>query len=487
MKATLIFLGVTLGGWGNFGKVGSSEANFVQYGLAYISAYAKKEGHDLDLIDLRKLHGWEEFELEIAKRSPGIFGISSMSVDFGVALDAIKRIKVISKDSIVILGGVHATVAIEELGKIDQIDYIIIGEGEISFSQLLSKIEEGSSEQRIIKGISPDINSLPYPDRDIFDYENGELLHPWLPHMETPFVSIITSRGCPFRCTFCQPAERMVFGGKAKNRMLANIIEELKFLRQRYKFKSLLIHDDLFTFNRKWILEFCRMYREEGFAQPFTCQARVDFIVKNEDVVKKMVESGLSCFMIGFESGSQRILDFLKKGTTVEQNRQAAEICKKYNIKIFANYMFGIPTETFDEVRETVKFIRHIKPYHPSPSYLTPYPGTELYNYCVKNNLILKGSYEYYDRSPRRKGKLEGIDYNFLKAAVMRSMDYERGHLLSTESNESWLIKIFHKSISIIKAELNGKSPLRASKSPLRAISEIIAAFALSFNTLVLH
>lgn len=470
MRATLIFPGITLCGWGKFGKAGTpSDANFVQYGLAYISAYAKKVGHSIELIDLRRLNGWEEFEWEVENRSPGIFGISSMSVDFGVALEVVKRIKAINSKSITVLGGVHATVATDIVKEIDEIDHIITGEGEITFSQLLSRIESGSFEQKVIKGTPPNIDKLPYPDRDMFNYQKGELLHPWLPHMETPFASIITSRGCPFRCTFCQPGERMVFGGKAKIRSLTDVIGELRFLRERYRFKSLLIHDDLFTFNRKWVLEFCKRYREEGFTQPFTCQTRVDFIVKSQDVVEEMVQSGLSCFMIGFESGSQRILDFLKKGTTVEQNWKSAEICKKYGIKIFANYMFGVPTETPDEVRETVNLIRHIKPRHSSPTYLTPYPGTELYDYCAKNNLLLMESYEYYDRSPRRVGKIKGVNYNFLNFAVQRSKDYLEDNLLEQQEAVNGLIGRVHAALSkfrgIMKEEGLSSALVRMGRS----------------------
>lgn len=425
MKATLIFPGIILTGWNTFGKVPYSEANFVSYGIAYISAYAKKQGHLVDLIDLRKLNGWDDFEWEVKKRSPGVFGISSTSLDWPVTLEAIKRIKSIHNDSVIVLGGVHATTATKEAKEIETIDYIIRGEGEIAFSQLLSNIEKRrGSKERIIQGISPDINTTPYPDRDSFDYEKGESLHPWLSHMKAPFASITTSRGCPFRCSFCQPAERMVFGG-ARIRTVEGVIKELKFLREKYKFRSLLIHDDLFTFNKKWVLEFCEKYRSEGLAQDFVCQARVDFIVKNEDVIEKMVQSGLTCLMIGFESGSQRILDFLKKGTTVEQNWKAAEICKKYNIRIFANYMIGVPTETPDEVIQTVRFIQSIKPHYPSPAYFTPYPGTDLYNYCLTNDLILGNSYGYYNRAAGSSAKIRNINYDFLEFAAERSRNYK--------------------------------------------------------------
>lgn len=428
MKATLIFPGITLSGWGSFGRGASSEANFTPYGLAYVSAYARKEGHEIDVIDLRKLSGWEEFRSEIKKRSSRVFGISSMSVDFSAAGEAARLIKEADASSVVVLGGVHATVATDEADKTGLFNHIITGEGEISFSRLLSALEKFAPPEKIIRGLSGKIEELPHPDRDAFDYENGEAAYPWLPFMERPFVSIIAGRGCPFNCAFCQPAERMVFGGRSKIRPVIDIIAELSFLRERYNFNSLLIHDDLFTLHRGQVLDFCRAYRKESFPASFTCQARADFIVKNEDVVVKMAQAGLKCLMIGFESGSQRILDFLKKGTTVEQNRAAAEICSKHGIRIFANYMFGVPTETEDEVRQTVSFIRGIRPSHPSPCFFTPYPGTELGDFCIKNGLLLEKSETYYNRSAMAQGKLKGINYTFLKAAAERSRDYPRDY-----------------------------------------------------------
>lgn len=424
MKATLIFPGIAMKGWNCFGNAIDPEANFIPYGLAYISSYAKSKGHIIDALDLRRMKGWDEFKDEISKRSPGVFGVSSMSVDFGVAIEAIKIIKDIDKGSIIVLGGVHATVALEDSSQIIEIDHIVTGEGEIAFTDALERLERKESLPRVIEGTTPNINTLPYPDREIFNFRDGEMKTPWLAHMPLPFISMITTRGCPFKCTFCQPAERMVFGGKARFRDVDNVIAELMLLRNKYNFKSLLIHDDLFTFNKKWVLEFCKKYKKNGFNQIFTCQARADFIAQNEDAVREMKESGLSCFMIGFESGSQRILDFIQKGTTIEQNRKAVEICHKYGIKIFANYMFGIPAETKEEVFTTIDFIRWARPEHPSPAFFTPYPGSYLYDYCKEKDISLIDSYQNYARNPTQ-AKIRGIDYEFLSFAVERSKDYK--------------------------------------------------------------
>ena len=133
-----------------------------------------------------------------------------------------------------------------------------------------------------------------------------------------------------------------------------------------------------------------------------------------------MKRAGLAMFLIGFESGNQRVLKFLRKGTTVEMNYRAAKICKKYGIRIWANYMLGIPTETKEETMDTVKMIHAIRPYRPSPAFFTPHPGSDLYEYCVKSDLSLIKSYDGYSRSPNEP-KIKGTDYVFLQKALIES------------------------------------------------------------------
>ena len=141
-----------------------------------------------------------------------------------------------------------------------------------------------------------------------------------------------------------------------------------------------MIHDDCLTENREWVIEFCRQYKAEGFTQPFVAQSRADIICKNRDMVEALCEAGLSLFIIGFESGSDRVLKFLRKGCTRQQNLEAARICKDLNIKIWANYMLGLPTETKNEVLETLSMLKQIRPYHCSPAYYTPHPGSDQKN-----------------------------------------------------------------------------------------------------------
>jgi anaerobic magnesium-protoporphyrin IX monomethyl ester cyclase len=199
-----------------------------------------------------------------------------------------------------------------------------------------------------------------------------------------------------------------------------NVIAELRILTERYHIASFMFHDDCLTEDRDWVIEFTEKYIAEGFTMPFFCQSRADIIVKHEDMVTRMAEAGLRGYFIGFESGSDRVLKFIRKGTTAEQNRQAARICRKYGISVWANYMLGLPTETKEEVMETVRLMKEIDPDYYSPAFFTPHPGTDLYDYAAEHDLSRITDYDSYRRNPTEP-KIKGQDYDFLKWAMHES------------------------------------------------------------------
>ena len=320
VKATLCYCGISQCGFDSYGK--DDEGSYLHHGLASISAYAKSKGFYVDLLDLRKLKGWSDAEKEVNKRGSAVYGLTMNSVDYNYVNKCIDIIKAVDNSAKVVVGGIHPTVMTEEVACNKNIDYIVTGEGEISFTELLLDIEQGRHPPRIIKGKVPDLDSIPFIDRELFD--GFEV--PRCPGFEPPFITIIAARGCPYGCTFCQPAESMLFGKKVRKRSVDNVIDELKKLNSLYSFKSLMIHDDCFTADKKWVDEFCEKYKSNGFNQPFICQSRADFICNNENLLKKLKDSGLMYLIVGFESGSQRVLNFIRKGVTVEQNLKAAFI-----------------------------------------------------------------------------------------------------------------------------------------------------------------
>lgn len=414
MKISLVFAGIAETGFNRSRE--RLKLIWINHGLASISGSARKAGHEVNLIDLRQLTSWDEFKEKVKASMPQVAGFTMMSVDYGTVTRAIAIVKEVDRKIKVVVGGPHPNLALEEVEKNADIDYIVLGEGELSFVGLLKDLESGNAPARIIRGVKPDLDSLPFADREIFGAGEMPIDH----FLRIPFVTIIAGRGCIYNCSFCQPAERIIFGPKVRRRSVKNVMDELKLLRERSNFQSLMIHDDCLTEDRDWVMDFCAEYKRNRFNQPFVCQSRADIICRNEDMVKRMARSGLVMFLIGFESGNQRVLNFLRKGTKVEQNYKAAEICRRYGVRVWANYMLGIPTETKEEALDTLKMIRKIKPYRASPAFFTPHPGSDLYKYCEEEGISLIKDHGDYSRSPDSP-KIKGIDYVFLKQVLEES------------------------------------------------------------------
>ncbi len=426
MKTTLIYAGIAGYGFKSLGK--GMEAGWISHGLAHLSSAAKAKGFEVDLIDLRGLTGWDEFRAEVERREPRVVGLTMMSVDYNPVMRCVDIVKELNSRIYTVVGGPHPTLALDEVAKNPNIDYIVTGEGEITFPKLLAAIERGEPpEERVLVGERPVLDELPFPDRDLFleewrrcGYNLDSPEVPFIPELPPPFITIIAARGCKYNCRFCQPAERILFGRKVRSRSPGNVIEELKLLRDKYHFASFMFHDDCLTEDREWVREFCRLYKSEGFTQPFACQSRADIIVRHEDMVELMADAGCKLYFIGFESGNDRVLRFLRKGTTREINLKAARICKKYSLKIWANYMLGIPTETKEEVMDTISMLKEIDPDYYSPAFYTPHPGSDLYTYCIENDLSLITSHDQYRRNPTET-KIKDQDYEFLNWALRES------------------------------------------------------------------
>jgi len=421
MKIVFVYPGISAIGFKSFGNpVLGYQSSMIHHGLCSLSASLKPQGFKVELIDMRSLTGWEDFLLTLRRLRPDVVGITSLSVEYDTVRRALALTKGVATSITTLVGGVHPTVATEEVAADPNVDHIITGEAEISLVGLLRGLAAGRARERVVVGVRPpDLDELPFADRELFDYR-AELGNPFLADVfgfQPPFVTILTSRGCIYNCSFCQPSERLMFGPKVRRRSVANVMSELEYLRDRYHFRSLMIHDDSMTQEADWVEEFCEEYQARGFRQPFWAQSRADFVCAHPQVVGLMAQAGLAGLSIGFESGSDRILRMLRKGVTVQQNYDAARICRKYGIRIFANYMLGVPTESKDEVMDTVRMIREIRPDYHSCSFFTPLPGSDLATYCAENDLCLVHNYSEYNRGSLTP-KICGVDYDFLIRAV---------------------------------------------------------------------
>jgi len=412
---TLIYPGIAISGFGLAGKSNSGEVNWIHHGLASIGASLKSKGYDVKLIDMRTLDSWEHFKKTIENINPEIIGISISNVDYKIAMKTAEIIKGFKPSAKIIAGGLNPTIFPEIYQNNEKIDHIITGEGEITFVKIVQAIEDNLDVPKFNKGEKPDLDKLPWVDRTLFDYSRELNCH-YTPDQKLPTVTMIAGRGCPYHCTYCQPAESLTYGRPHRMRSPQNVISELRTLKNKYDFKSVTFWDDTFTLNREWVFEFCDLYEKEKFDATIAACSRADIICRNEDMVKRLSEIGLDWFTIGFESGSQRILNLIKKGTTVEQNYKAASICKKYGIKILATFMLGLPTETKKEQLATIKMIIETKPESTLPFYFVPIIGTEIYDLCKEKDLILSDINDPFniERTCVFKPRIKNINYKFL-------------------------------------------------------------------------
>lgn len=299
MKTTLVYAGISGKGFASVGQ--GMDSGWISHGLCSLAACAKEKGFEVDLIDLRALNGWEDFREQLLARQPKVCGLTMMSVDFNPVMKCIDIIKEVDPSTIVVVGGAHATLATGEVLANPKIDYVVTGEGEIAFPKLLSAIQnESPPSERLLIGERPDLDSLPFPDRELFlqewrraGYSLGSPEASFVSELPPPFVTLIAGRGCRYHCSFCKPGEDLIFGKGTRRRSVDNIIAELRHLRDRYHFNSFMFHDDTLTEDRRWVHEFCKVYRAEGFRAPFFCQSRAEIIVQHEDMVAELVKAGL--------------------------------------------------------------------------------------------------------------------------------------------------------------------------------------------------
>jgi anaerobic magnesium-protoporphyrin IX monomethyl ester cyclase len=425
LRTTLVLPGITGKGFNSLGQ--GMDSGWISHGLAILAACAKQKGFAVDLLDLRALRDWDHFRTELLARQPDVVGVSMMSVDYNPAMECLQIVRQVLPQATTVVGGPHPTIMLDEVKDNPLIDHMFLGEAEVTFPEFLARRARAEPSERVIPPEHPDLDAIPFADHEFFlqewrkwGYGLDSPEAAFVPELPPPFVTIIAGRGCIYNCSYCQPAERLIFGRQVRRRSVPNVMAELEELRSRYHFNSFMFHDDCLTEDRDWVIAFCQAYRQAGFTQPFFCQSRADIIVKNEDMVKMMADAGLRGYLIGFESGSDRVLKFIRKGTKRAQNLEAARICKKYGISIWANYMLGLPTETKEEVMETISMLKEIDPDYYSPAFYTPHPGSNLYDYCLEHDLSLIKNHDSYRRNPD-EAKIKGVDYPWLQWALVES------------------------------------------------------------------
>jgi anaerobic magnesium-protoporphyrin IX monomethyl ester cyclase len=193
------------------------------------------------------------------------------------------------------------------------------------------------------------------------------------------------------------------------------------YLKTLYQYQSVTFWDDTFTFRKDWIDRFCDIYEASGIKAKIAACTRADIVCRNEAMVERLAGVGLDWFVIGLESGSQRLLDMIKKGTTVEQNIEAGKICKRHGVKVFGTYMYGLPTETEEDTLATATMIDEIAPEFHSPFWFVPIRGTEIYSMCENMDLILpETNGRTIARTAVYQPTIRDVNYDFIGDVMFR-------------------------------------------------------------------
>ena len=400
----------------------------VNHGLCAVSAFAKSKGYDdISLLDVRRLKDWSDFDARMAAARPDVVGITMRSCDYHNVERILQSARAANPGVRTVIGGPHPTAAPEDIPEPELVDHIIYGEGEIAFARLLDDIAAGRSPERLLRGESPELDSLPFDDRELYDYAHTVTMPNYPGVFKAPMVTMITCRGCAYRCNFCAPHAEMMFGKRMRYRSVGSVMEELQMLHGQWVFNSLKFYNSDFLANPRWALEFADAYGRSGIKAPIMIQTRAASLCRAEDALAAMKEVGLKLVLMGWESGSQNILDFLNKGCRVEHNYRSAELCRKYGLLFSGSFMFGIPTETAADIEASVELARKARPHFTSVAFFTPLPGTHLANYCDERNLSLVEDYDDLLSFSPEKAKVRGVDYDTARAGAEQILGLKFG------------------------------------------------------------
>jgi radical SAM superfamily enzyme YgiQ (UPF0313 family) len=233
------------------------------------------------------------------------------------------------------------------------------------------------------------LDELPFPDRDIVKIEPYQTAH----YGGLKGTCVCTSRGCPYRCTYCLWPNTM-YGRKFRARSPENVVDELDELENRYQAREIYFDDDTINFDMERLIKICQLIRQRDLHLKWFCQARVDKV--DEELLREMKAAGCYNIFFGVESGSQEILNKIKKGITLEQAERAFALCRKLGIRTQAFFLLGIPGETRETMRQTVGFAKKLKPSSAQFAIVIPHPGTELYEECKKHGWLKAENWEDY-------------------------------------------------------------------------------------------
>lgn len=353
--------------------------------LGYIASYLRKHMPNVEIKIVDGMAG-DNPTRELFKFQPDIVGITATTPQAPEAYRLADSIRRNRPDILVVIGGVHASALPHEA--LEHAHIIVVGEGEEVFRKIVAGELPNSTKAHFIYQGKPleNIDDIPSPAFDLLKMREYLKHGPPFPRLKHPIMSMVTSRGCPFKCPFCHNSFRRY---KPSYFSAKRIADEIEYFISEYGIKSVFFNDDEFFVNVKRLKKLAVEFKQRGINKriKWGCQARVNSI--NPFVLELAKRMGCVCISPGFESASQRVLDYLKCGTTkVEDAEKAIRLCNEYGIVVGGSFIFGTPTETLEEMKQTFRWFEHNPLKFIGINTIIPYPGTLIWKYAKHNGLL---------------------------------------------------------------------------------------------------
>jgi len=375
--------------------------------LCYLAAVLEKNGIKVEIIDSEAEElNKDETVKKILSSEPKIVGFSCTTPMIESVKYCAEKLKEANKDIKIVIGGPHITAMWENIIKLPYVDFCIRGEGEyplLELSQTVLKNKDANGIANVVnkekvnplRPINENLDELPFPARHLLKIDR--YAQATIGKKKGNFQTVISSRGCPMMCVFC--SAHITFGRKVRYRDPIKVVDEIEECIDKFKIENLGFLDDTLTLNKPHITKICEEIIKRGINKKIEwfCNGRVDTVDK--EMLELMKKAGCYSISYGIESGSQRVLNILKKGFTLEQVEKAIKITKELGIHVHGYFILGSPTETKEDIEKTIKWAKHLDPDTVQFTILAPFPGTESYKMYLdstKNPLDFE-NFRFYD------------------------------------------------------------------------------------------
>jgi len=419
-------------------------------GIMSIAAYLRQEKHcDVRIEDIR-ISGDDKYGIEAKVRNyrPDVVGISALTFESNAILWIAESVKRADDNIPIVLGGPHATAYPEVAIATPNIDYVVVGEGELIAGQLVERLINGD-DLSDLKGIVfernteifstgrgeyvEDLDQIPMPAHDLIQSEKYAEYQRMSRSGSGPFMSLFSSRGCPYRCIYCHN----IFGKVFRPRSAENLFAEVKHLHDTYNIHEFEILDDIFNLDRKRLIQFCDMVIESGMKITLAFPNGLRGDILDENQLRKLRQAGTIYIAFAIETGSPRLQKLIRKNINLDKIRRNIEIAHSLKIHPHGFFMIGFPGETLEEMQMTVDFMMSSKLHTIALFVVMPFEGTELGEIAKKMGRVPVNDFSlsYYTKEFVNLTEVSDQEVNRLRrSALMRFyLDPRRLYILARD------------------------------------------------------